>query len=229
MRKRYPTSRLHITVFADVYGHYRDEIQNLRVLITNQFDAKTARICMRLMEQFAAVARRDAALFQAVRDNTAALRELQLSSGHVPPAPPDSRGYAFKELDGSKAAAAALLCAAMFTARPNGSKSDPTTFALLLVAFTILMCSMTWDACMMVSNVMYTRHNSITLHDAMGRKRVLPFELCATYEVSSKSSFNCTETACADEQPDLPHDPRQLVFSDKWSLVYRRAQVQDRV
>ncbi|KZV62439.1 ankyrin [Peniophora sp. CONT] len=164
-----------------------DGIQNLGVSITSQFDSMTARICMLVMDQFAAVAMRDVVLSRAVHSNAGVLGELQVASRRVPSALLGPRGHALNGLDSSKAAAAALLCLAMFTSRAT---SSPTDFALLLVAFTILMCSVARDGRALSSDVKYAPSNSITLHDAMGRRLVLPVELCETREVFHATLVN---------------------------------------
>ncbi|KZV62434.1 ankyrin [Peniophora sp. CONT] len=157
-----------------------DGIQGLNASISSQLNAMTAQICSSFLEQFAAAAVRDAELAHTMHGNAAALGELRLASRRPFPNLVGSRDTALNGLDSSKAAVAALLCVMLFTTRDT---SRPTDFALLLAAFAILMCSMARDSLTMVSDVKYTQSNSITLNDAMGRRLVLPLELCETPEL----------------------------------------------
>ncbi|KZV62432.1 ankyrin [Peniophora sp. CONT] len=160
-----------------------DGIQGLRVSISSQINAMTAQICTSFLEQFASAAVRDAELSRTVHSNAAALGELLLASRR----PMFELITSRDGLDSSKAAVAALLCVVIFTTR---NTSRPIDFALLLAAFTILMCSMARDARTMVSDVKYTQSNSITLNDAMGRRLVLPLELCETPELFHSTLVN---------------------------------------
>lgn len=204
------------TVLLEVRADLRersDGIHDLGVSITNQFDSMTARICVLVMEQFAAAAERDAMLFRSVDSSASALSDLRR---HTPPCVPSS-GDTLNGLDSSKAAAAALLCVVIFNSRAT---SQPSDFALLLLAFSILMCSMARSGRTMVSDVKYTRSNSVTLHDAMGRALVLPLELCETPDVSVHCSLTTTGSMCTYRTQDPPPNTRQPFLSVRRSLVY---------
>ena len=86
------------------------------------------------------------------------------------------------KLDSSKAAAAALLCLLMCTMQDTPRAAQ---HALLLLVFGILMGGMVRDQYTITPAITYTEANSVTLNDALGRRLVLPFELCQTYSVSS--------------------------------------------
>ena len=86
------------------------------------------------------------------------------------------------KLDNSKAAAAALLCVAMCTMHDT---PPAVQNALLLIVFGILMYGMLRDQYAVAGVVNYTETNSVILHDALGRRLVLPLELCESDTVSA--------------------------------------------
>ncbi|KZV62431.1 ankyrin [Peniophora sp. CONT] len=151
-----------------------DGIQSLHASVTSQFNAMTAQLCASLMEQFSAVAEREATLLHAVTRNTIAPGELQ-----SPSCRDGSFGNGLSNLDSSKAAAVALLCVVICAETTRAVRN-----ALLLAAVCLLTTGGMIRQGPTVSRAMeYTPSNSITLHDAMGRRLLLPFELCQTREL----------------------------------------------
>ncbi|KZV72421.1 hypothetical protein PENSPDRAFT_363417 [Peniophora sp. CONT] len=174
-----------LTVYLVVLN--ADGIHDLKASIADQFTTMTAQICTSLMEQFAGITSRHTELSRPAHYPPAAEGELQLTSRWDSPLFPGVLGNAPNGLDSSKAAAAALLCIAICTMHDT---SRSLHSALLLAAFGILMCSMARDERATSPNVGYAQSNSITFRDAMGRRLVLPFELCETPELLHATLVN---------------------------------------
>ena len=74
------------------------------------------------------------------------------------------------------------MCVAICTMRDT----PPTVHqAFLVFVFGVLIGGMVWDQHAMTSVVEYTQANSVTLYDALGRRLVLPLELCDSDLVST--------------------------------------------
>ena len=84
-------------------------------------------------------------------------------------------------LDG-KTAAVAVMCAAVCAMHGPYDRAVPT--ALLLVAIYILLQSSGRQGRALAQGVAYSHSNAVTFLDALGRRLILPFELCETPEVS---------------------------------------------
>ncbi|VDC00283.1 unnamed protein product [Peniophora sp. CBMAI 1063] len=162
-----------------------DGIQNLNASLTDHFDIMTARICTSLMHRFAITAAPRTSEPCSIRHSDAAVLvgDLQRTSQRVYP---DSRGGRHT-LDTSKAVAVGLLCVAICT-MCDTSHSIHT--ALLFAAVGILLRGIMRDNRIIAPVVGYTHSNSMTLHDALGQRLVLPLELCATHDAFHATLVN---------------------------------------
>ncbi|KZV62436.1 ankyrin [Peniophora sp. CONT] len=177
----------------------RDEAQTVRDELANATQRLTAllvvshadgavRFRRNMLREVDASIARDATLLRAFRDgNTAVMNKLDAGP---------RRGQALvQELSeavptgvDSKTAAIAVLCAAVCAMHGPYDRTVPT--ALLLVAIYILSQSSGRHERALVHDVAYTATNAITLLDAMGRRIILPLELCETRELFHATLVN---------------------------------------
>lgn len=140
-----------------------------------------ARFRMSLSVHFRALAERDAAHFRAIGRMTEMLSEVATRHDLDRDFVSELFMNAPSDVD-RKTVAVAVLCVAVCA----GHMSDHTVqTALLLVAICILLRPGERKGSALVRDVSYTERNAVTLFDALGRRFVLPIELCRSYEVSS--------------------------------------------
>ncbi|KZV77240.1 hypothetical protein PENSPDRAFT_746994 [Peniophora sp. CONT] len=165
-----------------------DGLQNLNASFTRQLDSFTSGLSSLMLNQFAAGALRDTALLRAARNVTVALDDLRLASQRAS-IEPSTRSNAMvpTSVDSSKVIAAGLLGVLVFNARTTLRSTD---FALLFLAFTVLMCSISHDGHTIAPKMAYDQNNAITFYDAVGRRLVFPLELCETSEMLHATLVN---------------------------------------
>ncbi|VDC01529.1 unnamed protein product [Peniophora sp. CBMAI 1063] len=142
-----------------------DAIDDLRTSLVHHFNDSVARLCTSFLKEYA---------FTTVSNTSRFPTEGTGSTDSV---------------NGSMAAAAAVLCVAICTA--NDVPRAVHT-ALLLAAVCILgRRGMTHSVPCAIT---YAQSNSITLHDAVGRRLVLPLELCETFDLFHATIVNLFST-----------------------------------
>ncbi|KZV74383.1 hypothetical protein PENSPDRAFT_204093 [Peniophora sp. CONT] len=167
--------------FQAVRAEMQTATQRLTALLVISNADGAARFRMSLSAQFRALAERDAAQFRAIARMTEMLSEVKDAARH------DLDRDFVNELFMSapsdvdrKTVAVAVLCVAVCA----GHMSDHTVqTALLLVAICILLRPGERKGNALVRDVLYTERNAVTLFDALGRRFVLPIELCRSYEL----------------------------------------------
>ncbi|KZV61775.1 hypothetical protein PENSPDRAFT_274540 [Peniophora sp. CONT] len=163
--------------------------QRLTTLLVISDADGAVRFRKNLLRQVDASVARDAVLLRAIDGNTTLLHKLDAimpSRGHT---------SAVEELsssvpDGvdSRTAAIGVLCGAVCAMHAPYDRMIPT--ALLLVAIYILSRAPGRHRRALVGNVAYSALNAVTLHDAMGRRLVLPLALCETRELFHATLVN---------------------------------------
>ncbi|KZV74381.1 hypothetical protein PENSPDRAFT_204117 [Peniophora sp. CONT] len=169
-----------------VRAELRAATQRLTTLLVISNADGAARFRNLLADQFRALVEREAANSCAMGGIRSSLCELQISS---------RRDHAFVDelfrsapngID-SRTVAVAVLCAAV-CAMHGTNRTVPT--ALLLIAIYILSRSGMHHARALPKEVSYTEMNALTLLDALGRRMVLPLELCETYDIFHATLVN---------------------------------------
>ncbi|VDB87460.1 unnamed protein product [Peniophora sp. CBMAI 1063] len=136
-----------------------------------------------MFDQFRVLAERDAAHFRAIGNITSMLGELKVASRGDRAFVEELFTSAPDSVD-RKTVAVAVLCVAIGTVHVA---DRGTQTALLLAVICILLCPARQRRVTLVHDIAYTEANAVTLFDALGRRLVLPIELCTTY-----SSFHAT-------------------------------------
>ncbi|VDC01534.1 unnamed protein product [Peniophora sp. CBMAI 1063] len=157
-----------------------DAANTLRESLTQHFNVWTADVCSHLLEQFAVAGAHDVRVSPATSDNPSIQRTNQPESAQVT----SEFGTTLEGMDSGKTVAVALLCVAICTVHDT---PQAVHTALLLAAVCLLLHGMTRNSYSRSRSVGYCPSNSMVLFDALGRRLILPLELCETYE-----SFHAT-------------------------------------